>query len=82
MQINLSTHNQVSDSRFSLMDWRSRSGRERQCGFPRQKADVEFRVLSLATFLCFTTVPQTALLAVVMKRHDMPLAEIGGVISV
>jgi hypothetical protein len=42
----------------------------------------EFRVLSLATFLCFTTVSKTALLAVGDERHDMPLAEIGGVLSV
>lgn len=51
-------------------------------GFRDRKAGVEFCILAIATFLCFTTVSQTALLALVMKRHDMPLSEIGIVLSV
>ena len=51
-------------------------------GFHDRKAGVEFCILAVATFLCFTTVSQTALLALVMKRHDMPLSEIGIVLSV
>lgn len=50
-------------------------------GFRDRKAGVEFSLLAIATFLCFTSVSQTALLAVVMKRHDMPLSEIGIVLS-
>jgi MFS family permease len=50
-------------------------------GFRDRKASVEFCLLAIATFLCFTTVSQTALLALVMKRHDMPLSEIGIVLS-
>jgi MFS family permease len=51
-------------------------------GFRDRKAGVEFCILAIATFLCFTTVSQTALLALVMKQHDMPLSEIGIVLSV
>jgi MFS family permease len=51
-------------------------------GFHDRKAGVEFCILAIATFLCFTTLSQTALLALVMKRHDMPLSEIGIVLSV
>lgn len=50
-------------------------------GFRDHSAGVEFWLLSLATFLCFTTVSQTALLARVMERHGLPLAQIGIVLS-
>jgi MFS family permease len=49
--------------------------------FPDRKAAREFCVLSIATFLCFTTTTQTALLAVVMKSHGMPLQQTGIVLS-
>ncbi|HJT09024.1 MAG TPA: MFS transporter [Stellaceae bacterium] len=51
-------------------------------GFRDHRAGVEFWLLSLATFLCFTTVSQTALLARVMERHGLPLTQIGIVLSV
>ena len=51
-------------------------------GFRDHGAGVEFWLLSLATFLCFTTVSQTALLARVMERHGLPLTQIGIVLSV
>jgi MFS family permease len=50
-------------------------------GFRDRKAGVEFCLFAIATFLCFTSMSQTALLALVMKRHAMPLAEIGIVLS-
>lgn len=50
-------------------------------GFQDRGAGVEFWLLSLATFLCFTTVSQTALLARVMERHGLPLGQIGVVLS-
>jgi MFS family permease len=50
-------------------------------GFLDRKAGIEFCILAIATFLCFTSVSQTALLALVMKRHDMPLRDIGIVLS-
>jgi predicted MFS family arabinose efflux permease len=50
-------------------------------GFRDRGAGVEFWILSLATFLCFTTVSQTALLARVMESHGLPLAQIGIVLS-
>ena len=50
-------------------------------GFRDHGAGVEFWILSLATFLCFTTVSQTALLARVMESHGLPLAQIGIVLS-
>ena len=51
-------------------------------GFRDHRAGVEFWLLSLATFLCFTTVSQTALLARVMERHGLPLGQIGIGLSV
>lgn len=51
-------------------------------GFPDRRAGIEFCILSVATFLCFTTVSQTALLAVVMQNHGMSLARIGTVLGV
>jgi MFS family permease len=51
-------------------------------GFRDRRAAVEFCILSLATFLCFTTVQQTGLLAVVMQNHGMPLPQIGIVLGV
>jgi predicted MFS family arabinose efflux permease len=50
-------------------------------GFRDHGAGVEFWLLSLATFLCFTTVSQTALLARVMESHGLPLPQIGIVLS-
>jgi MFS family permease len=50
-------------------------------GFRDHAAGVEFWLLSLATFLCFTTVSQTALLARVMESRGLPLAQIGVVLS-
>jgi len=50
-------------------------------GFRDHGAGVEFWILSLATFLCFTTVSQTALLARVMESHGLPLPRIGVVLS-
>jgi MFS family permease len=59
--------------------------RKRICvmrGFRDSRAGIEFCILSLATFLCFTTVSQTALLAVVMQDHSMSLPQIGIVLAV
>ncbi len=50
-------------------------------GFRDSRAEVEFWVLAAATFLCFTTVSQTALLARVMESDGMPLRQIGIVLS-
>src|SRR5260221_14619336 len=50
-------------------------------GFRDLGAGVEFWLLSLATFLCFPTVSQTALLARVMESHGLPLPQIGIVLS-
>jgi MFS family permease len=50
-------------------------------GFDDRRARAEFWILALVTFLCFTTVSQTALLAVVMQHEHMTLAKIGIVLS-
>jgi predicted MFS family arabinose efflux permease len=50
-------------------------------GFRDRRARVEFAILALGTFFCFTTVSQTALLAVVMQNEGMTLPRIGIVLS-
>jgi MFS family permease len=50
-------------------------------GFRDRRAGREFSILALATFLCFSTVSQTALLAVVMQNRGLTLAQIGTVLA-
>ena len=50
-------------------------------GFRDNRARQEFWISSIATFLCFTTMQQQALLAVVMKGRGMPLSQIGIVLA-
>lgn len=49
--------------------------------FRDERAAKEFWLLSVATFLCFTTHQQSSLLAVVMESHGMALPRIGIVLS-
>jgi MFS family permease len=50
-------------------------------GFRDNRAARDFCILAGATFLCFTSLSQSALLAVVMKTHAIPLHHIGVVLS-
>jgi MFS family permease len=50
-------------------------------GFQDKRAARDFCILAAATFLCFTTLSQSALLAVVMRAHAVPLHRIGIVLS-
>jgi MFS family permease len=50
-------------------------------GFRDSRAGWEFWLSSVATFLCFTTMQQQALFAVVMKHRGMPLNDIGIVLA-
>ncbi|HRE16884.1 MAG TPA: MFS transporter [Rhodocyclaceae bacterium] len=50
-------------------------------GFSSRKDATEFWLLCLATFLCFTTLSQTALLSVVLADYGVPIQSIGLILS-
>lgn len=50
-------------------------------GFRNRRSAQEFWWLCLATFLCFATKSQTALLSVIFERGGMPMRDIGTILS-